>query len=112
MRPLLLCCKNTTVSNDIESQLHSQLRKRPARGHNDPGGSLPAPTARPGRPRAPAFAIGEGFEMTRKIMAFAALITVFALTGCKFESMSAFDNNCSGNGGMTNQALCDEHFLK
>ena len=50
--------------------------------------------------------------MTRKIMTFAALITVLALSGCKFESMSAFDNNCSGNGGMTNQALCDEHFIK
>ena len=50
--------------------------------------------------------------MTRKIMAFAAVITALALAGCKFESMSAFDNNCSGNGGMKNQALCDEYFLK
>lgn len=72
----------------------------------------PPPLARPERPRASAFAIGEGIQMTRKIMTFTALITVLALSGCKFESMSAFDNNCSGNGGMTNQALCDEHFLK
>jgi hypothetical protein len=70
------------------------------------------PIARPRRPAASAFAIGEELEMTRKIMAFAAVIATLALAGCKFESMSAFDINCSGNGGMKNQALCDEHFLK
>jgi hypothetical protein len=67
------------------------------------------PAARTGT--AP-FAIAEELEMTRKIIALTMLITGLALTGCKYESMSAFDNNCSGNGGLRNEALCEEHFLK
>lgn len=79
-------------------------------GQNEGGGQLPAPAGPHGTPAA--FAIGEEPEMTRKIIALAMLITGLALAGCKYESMSAFDNNCSGNGGLRNEALCDEHFLK
>lgn len=77
---------------------------------NGGGGQLPAPPQ--ALPDPAAFAIGEELEMTRKIIALAMLMTSLALAGCKYESMSAFDNNCSGNGGMRNEALCDQHFLK
>jgi len=50
--------------------------------------------------------------MIRKIIALTVLAAGLGLTGCKYESMSAFDNNCSGNGGLRNEALCEEHFLK
>ena len=73
------------------------------------GGRSPASAGRTGT--APS-AIAEELEMTRKIIALTMLITGLALTGCKYESMSAFDNNCSGNGGIRNEALCDQHFLK
>ncbi len=44
--------------------------------------------------------------MKKTILAIAVLVTGLALSACKFESMSAFDNNCSGNGGMYYDAHC------
>jgi hypothetical protein len=44
--------------------------------------------------------------MRRSLLAIAMLVAGLGLSACKFESMSAFDNNCSGNSGIYNEAHC------
>jgi len=50
--------------------------------------------------------------MRHALLALALFLSGLTLAGCKFESSSAFDNNCSGNGGIRNEGLCDQYFLK
>jgi hypothetical protein len=38
--------------------------------------------------------------MRRSFLAIVLLAAGLGLGACKFESMTAFDNNCSGNSGM------------
>ncbi len=44
--------------------------------------------------------------MRRGLLAVIMLLTGLGLSACKFESMSAFDNNCSGNSGIYNDSHC------
>jgi hypothetical protein len=44
--------------------------------------------------------------MKKLMLAMALLFGAVGLSACKFESMGMFDNNCSGNGGIWNEAHC------
>jgi hypothetical protein len=44
--------------------------------------------------------------MRRSLFAVLMLLAGLGLSACKFESMSAFDNNCSRNSGIYNESHC------
>jgi hypothetical protein len=49
----------------------------------------------------------KGDETMKKLMlVIALLLTGVGLSACKYESSSLFDNNCSGNDGIRNEAHC------